>query len=216
MLTSSEFREHSPDAILVAEEGWLVPRSLVSIDSFLTPAECRYFEGGVFTRGDDLSHAYRTTESASDPSELAITAAGAQIPVIGELDWQLEELLRGELAVKTLSMSSQLRVSLPGSLGHPRHVDTKDLLVETPTGAFSSISVSLPLSWNDGVCPRFTLYTERMEERVDTPGTLTLFSPVLEHENGPHGGTRPYVWYIGTAQIECLRSGEAGPSEAIQ
>jgi len=98
----------------------------------------------------------------------------------------------------------QLRELMPKESGHPRHVDYEkaaDIVVSRDERyALTSISLSLPISWNNGRAPLFIMETNRGEVLQSTPGSLAIFGPRIYHAHPPTDDfDNPYLWLVTQA-----------------
>lgn len=201
---------HNADGINV----WLLEGAL-TINDFLTQESRQLLEGQIYASGTDLRKVYRTSRTGFGANELHITEADVQVPLIGELGAELDEFLscvfEGELKVHAL----QLRELAPNSFGHPRHVDYEkgfDIVErEGQRYGLTSVSLSLPISWNEGVAPAFVMETEQGEVVQQHPGSLAIFGPRVYHAHPPTKQlTQPYAWLVTQAFFQIPGRGGNG------
>jgi GTP cyclohydrolase I len=173
----------------------------IAVDEFLSPEARQHLEGQIYSYGRDLSKVYRTSRTGYGENELSIPDADQQVPLLGELRREIDELLLKIFPGEISAHAMQLRELTPKSSGHPRHVDYEkgaDLITKSgETYGLTSISLSLPISWNDGVAPVFIVETPDGDVRQDRPGSLVIFGPTLFHAHPPTDQfTEPYLWLV--------------------
>jgi GTP cyclohydrolase I len=187
-------------------EGVRVPvlEGAIVIDDFLTPEARQQLEGHVYSSGFDLNAVYKTSRTGFGDNELNITEADRQIPLFAnlrvELDAFLSKLFDGEITTHTM----QLRELTPKSSGHSRHVDYERAfdVVERSSEkyAITSVSLSLPISWNDGRAPVFIMETSAGNVDQAKPGSLAIFGPTIFHAHPPTTDfVKPYLWLVTQA-----------------
>lgn len=180
-------------------------RGAGQVRHFLTPAARQLLEGQVFNRGTDLARALGACPSPEDPSQLIVLEAEARIPLLAKLRRILDDLVCRLFDVSLVDHSLQLRVFYPGTAGHPTHVDYDqefDVHVEDPHGPAvltGSVSLSVPISWNEGAAPPFIVHAPYGDVCQDSPGSLVIFGPNVPHTTPPPALRGPYVWLVTQA-----------------
>ena len=176
----------------------------VMIENFLTPEARQHIEGQVYSSGTDLDQVYKTSRTGYGDNEINITEADRQIPLIGELRAELDAFLDRVFPGQLTAHALQLRELTPKASGHSRHVDYEkgfDVIVkEGRPQALTSLSLSLPLSWNDGRAPVFIMETSSGVVEQGTPGSLAIFGPKIYHSHPPTTDfEKPYLWLVTQA-----------------
>jgi GTP cyclohydrolase I len=176
----------------------------VVINDFLNPDSRQLIEGQIYSNGTDLTKVYRTATTGYGENELSVPAADEQIPMLGELRRELDAFLHDVFGHQPNNHVFQLRVLSPRSTGHPRHVDYErgfDVVSSKDEHhALTSISLSLPISWDDGRSPVFVMETPDGNVIQDRPGSLALFGPTIFHSHPPTTDlAEPSLWLITQA-----------------
>jgi hypothetical protein len=189
------FEEAGRARIPVLRGGVLVPR-------FLSTEGRQYLEGQVFTRGEDLGDALGATPSPDDALELVVAQPELAIPALSGLRRTLDRLLWQLLNVYPTQHSLQLRIFYPGTRGHPTHVDYAkecDRSSDVAPTLTTSVSCSVPISWNGGVAPQFLVHCDEGTLMQDTPGSLVIFGPNVPHTTPAPALAAPYIWLVTQA-----------------
>jgi GTP cyclohydrolase I len=174
------------------------------IEEFLTPEARQHIEGQVYSSGTDLATVYRTGRTGFGDNEINITEADEQVPLIGELRREIDDFL-GQIFPGSLSAHAfQLRELTPKASGHSRHVDyERGFDVHEKDGeryGLTSLSLSLPISWNEGRAPTFVMETGSGDFKQHTPGSLAIFGPCIFHSHPPTTDfEKPYLWLVTQA-----------------
>ena len=176
----------------------------VVVADFLTPEARQHIEGQVYSSGTNLAEVYKTSRTGYGDNELNITEADRQIPLIGELRAELDSLLERIFPGEITAHALQLRELTPKASGHSRHVDyEKGFDVMKKDGrqrALTSLSLSLPISWNDGRAPVFIMETAEGKVLQGDPGSLAIFGPQIYHSHPPTTDfDKPYLWLVTQA-----------------
>jgi GTP cyclohydrolase IA len=176
----------------------------VILDGFLTPEARQHIEGQIYSSGTDLQQVYRTSRAGFGKNELSITEADQQVPVLCELRAELDDFLRAIFPTELTTHVLQLRELSPQESGHPRHVDYQrgaDVVeIDGARSALTSLSLSLPISWNGGRAPAFIMETAAGDVVQTTPGSLAIFGPRVYHSHPPTTDFQePYLWLVTQA-----------------
>ena len=207
-VTADEVRERLAPLLVeheVPEVGRVpVLDGAIVIDDFLTPEARQHIEGQVYSSGADLDRVYRTSRTGYGDNELNITEADRQIPLLGELRAELDAFLRRIFPGTLRTHAFQLRELTPKASGHSRHVDyEKGFDVIEKKGqkqALTSLSLSLPITWNDGRAPTFIMETKGGGVQQWQPGSLAIFGPQIYHSHPPTTDfAQPYLWLVTQA-----------------
>jgi hypothetical protein len=180
---------------------------VIQVPVFLADAGRQFLEGQIFAYGSDFRGAYRTLNSVQCPDEITIAAPEMQLPVISDLTNELQPLLARILPWRFRRCIYQLRIYEPGYKGHPEHVDYAPGYTISGNQAVrrgvTSVSFSLPISWNAGEAPAFKLRWNNEEIIQNRPGSLVIFGPrVLHSHPSAPSLSAMYAWLIGQAFYE--------------
>jgi hypothetical protein len=180
---------------------------ITHLESFVSDEALQHLEGQIFAYGSDFRNSYRTLRSTQCPDEITIASPGDQIPVIGDLVAELDSVIETIVPWRFRRCMYQLRLYEPRYGGHPRHVDyAPGFTISGRDGVrrgITSLSFSLPISWNGGAAPPFILEDEGKEVVQDQPGSLVIFGPrVLHSHPSAPALSCLYAWLIGQAYYE--------------
>jgi hypothetical protein len=169
------------------------------LTDFLTEEGRQFLEGQIFAYGSDIRSVCRTVKSRHCPDEIVVPRAEEQIPVIGEFAAEFNQLMKDLFPLPVKRCLYQLRVYEANYGGHPEHVDYAPGYTIKRAGdkstCLTSLSYSLPISWNEGIAPEFHLVDGDHEVRQHRPGSLVVFGPRIRHSHpaAPQLNS-PYAW----------------------
>lgn len=179
----------------------------LEIPEFLSEVGRQFLEGQIFAYGSDFRRMYKTQDSKQCPDEITIMSPETQIPIIGafaeEFDAFLPLIFPWTLARNTY----QLRIYEPRYAGHPEHVDyAPGFTISERDGrrkGLTSVSFSLPISWNGGKAPAFKVRHADTVFLQEKPGSLVAFGPrVLHSHPAAPDLDGQYAWLISQAYFE--------------
>jgi|GEM_PF-3387291 len=170
-------------------------------EDFLTEEGRHFLEGQIFAYGTDLRSVCRTMISTKCPDEVVVPNAELQLPVIGEFAAEFDTYLTKIFPLPVKRCLYQLRVYEPKYQGHPPHMDyAPGYVIKKNNGksrVLTSLSFSLPISWNDGVAPEFRLVDGDRLVKQTLPGSLVVFGPRVIHSHPAAPELKcPYAWLI--------------------
>jgi GTP cyclohydrolase I len=178
-----------------------VMTGVLLINDFLTADGRQLLEGQIYSHGTDLTKVYRTGRAGFGQNELTIAAADEQIPMVGELRREMDAFLENIFELPISSHVYQVRELAPNSSGHPRHVDYAQGFDIHRSGddshAITSVSLSVPISWNNGTAPAFVLEDPAGNVVQDQPGSLALLGPKVFHSHPETSSlASPSLWLV--------------------
>ena len=194
------------------EDGITVPvlNGAIVINDFLKPEGRQILEGQAYSQGSDLSKAYRTSRPGYGDHELYVVNAEEQIPIFSEFRREVDAFLERIFERPVKEHMFQLRELAPVSRGHARHRDYErgfDIIRAEEEYALTTVSLSFPISWNDGKSMKFRLETTEGEVIQDRPGSLALFGPKIYHGHPETSGFgKPSLWLVTLAFFKVPRT----------
>lgn len=171
---------------------------VVQAPVFLYETARQMIDGQIFSSGTDLRKVYRTSTIGVSNSELVIPNADSQIPILGELRSVIDELMESAFDAPVVDHAMQVRILRPGGTGHPKHIDYADGFTHADDrSVVTPVSLSLPISWNDGQCPVFEVYVGDIIYKQTRPGSLFVFGPRTAHATPPPSSIdKDYIWLV--------------------
>ncbi|GAA1868154.1 hypothetical protein [Asanoa iriomotensis] len=199
-LLSRETRARVASALessLESSQGVRALNTAINVQHAFSAEVTKVLVAGLFTRGDDLVSAYGGVVADDVTKEVVVPDAERKIPLLHTLSRELTDCFAASFGASDATTEVQVRLYDNGVLGHPRHADDVELVTVAshPPHKITTVSSSMPIRLPTGV--EFLMHLDDGDVVQDTPGSLAIFGPLIQHTTPRQPISGRVVWLTG-------------------